>query len=65
MKLPVRRLVWLIVACAGALALLMAQSTIDENNIIHDSALMPLGAILLLAAPFVVVYDVVKTLWRK
>lgn len=64
MTLPVRRLIWLVIACVGALSLLMAQSTIDDNNIIHDSALMPMGAILLLLGLLLAGYDLIKSVMR-
>lgn len=65
MKLPARRIIWIVVAVAGVLSLSVADSNIDANNIVHDSALMPLGAILLLVAFLILVFDVINTLMKR
>lgn len=65
MKLPVRRMAWIIVAIAGVLSLVLADSTIDANNIVHDSVLMPVGAVLLLVAFLMFVFDAIKTAIRR
>ncbi|RPH20919.1 hypothetical protein EHN07_19050 [Buttiauxella warmboldiae] len=65
MRLPTRRIVWIVVAIAGVVSLSVADSTIDANNIVHDSALMPLGAILLLLAFVIFVFDAIKTVLRR
>lgn len=61
MRLPGRRIIWVVFASAGLLSLLLAESTIDAKNILHDSALMPAGAILLLLAFLIFVFDAIKT----
>ncbi|OAT21099.1 hypothetical protein M979_0328 [Buttiauxella noackiae ATCC 51607] len=64
MRLPKRRIIWIVVAIAGVVSLSVADSTIDANNIVHDSALMPVGAILLLVAFLIFVFDAIKTAIR-
>lgn len=65
MTFAARRIIWIIAAVAGGLSLLCAKSTIDENNIVHDSALLPLGWILLLIALAFFILDMIKTAIRR
>lgn len=65
MKLPARRIIWIAVAVAGVVSLSVADSTIDADNIVHDSALMPLGIVLLLLAFLMFVFDAIKTALRR
>ncbi|HHT4300996.1 TPA: hypothetical protein ACTYZ0_003569 [Citrobacter werkmanii] len=65
MKTPIRRMIWIAAAVAGAVSLVSAKSTIDEQNVLHDSALLPLGWILLLLAFAFLVFDAIKTLTRR
>lgn len=65
MRLPTRRIIWIVVAIAGVVSLSVADSTIDANNIVHDSVLMPVGAVLLILAFLIFVFDAIKTAMRR
>lgn len=65
MKIPTRRILWIAATIAGAVSLSSAKSTIDEQNFVHDSALLPLGAIFLMLAFVCFVFDVIKTITRR
>lgn len=62
--IPRRRALWIVLFIGAIAALLYADtaSYVDENGVLHDSFLMPLGAIM---AAVVLVFDVLLTLKRK
>ncbi|HGF0767936.1 TPA: DUF3955 domain-containing protein [Kluyvera georgiana] len=61
---PRRRALWIVLFIVTIAALLYADaaSYVDENGVLHDSFLMPLGAITAVLAAVVLVFDVLLTL---
>ena len=65
--MPRRRLLWIVLFFLSIASLLLgdASSYIDDNGVLHDSILMPLGALVAVLAIAVLVFDALLSLKQK
>ncbi|WP_347290090.1 DUF3955 domain-containing protein [Kluyvera georgiana] len=66
-NMPRRRVLWIVLFVTGIAALLYAggASYVDGNGVLHDSFLMPVGAVMALLAIVVSAFDALLTLKQK
>ncbi|MEA3784809.1 DUF3955 domain-containing protein [Enterobacter quasihormaechei] len=65
--MPRRRLLWIVLFVLSIASLLLgdASSYIDDNGVLQDSILMPLGALVAVLAIAVLVFDALLSLKQK
>lgn len=65
--MPCRRVLWIVMFVIGIAALLYAggESYVDDYGVLHDSFLMPVGAVMALLAIVVSALDALLTLKQK
>ena len=65
--MPRRRVLWIVLFVLGIAALLLGDSAsyVDNNGVLQDSILMPVGALVAVLAIVVLVFDALLTLKRK
>ena len=64
-NLPCRRVLWIVMVIAAALALTFASSHVDAQGILRDSPLLPVGGVLAVIAVIVTLLDVLLTLRNR
>lgn len=61
MKLPKRRMLWIVCGCIAAVSLKKADLFVDAQGILRDSPLLPFGGVLAVVTVIIMVFDLLIT----